>query len=704
MNYWNGTPLFRFLLLFICGILPAIYFPFLNNKTAILLCCLLIGVFFLQFIFRKKIAIYHRRWARGAVSYAAFFIAGYVITLLCNERNDHSHFRNFKHTAGIIGYLNEPLSEKSNSFKTVLKVLYVNDGIEWKPTTGNCLTYFSKDSASSKLQYGDMIIWSGNPSEVKAPANPSQFNYKRWLQFNQIFDQGFIPAGKWKLLDHHSGYRLAAYSYSLRNKLLKVFRDNNITGQDYAVLSALILGYEAEIDQEVFNAYAASGALHVLSVSGLHVGIIFIAINFFLGFLDANKRTRLLKSIIIILFLWFYALLTGLSPSVLRSATMLSFIVIGRMTTRHTSLYNTLAASAFFLLGINPFLIMQVGFQLSYLAVLGIILLQPMIQSWIDPPGWLLRNLWSLLSVSIAAQVSTFPLGFYYFHQFPVYFLLANLIVIPISTVIIYGGILLLIISPWHIGGFVVGHLLGSLIRAMNAMVMYIEQLPVSIINGISISVFETYALYLSMVAFLLFFSLKNQRYLLLGVCGILCIFSSQVIEAYRIYHREQIIVYSVKGKSFVNIMDGRENLILADSATVLNRSLMLSNVYNYWWDCGLNEKRAEIIDESFFRRNNICYYRNFLMYKNFRIGFVRDTVMHMRGAGKTVIDFLVLSGNLRTKVKHLMEHFTFKQLIIDSSVAPGGAMRLLNEAKELGIAAYSVQHRGAFVFDLSQE
>jgi len=125
------------------------------------------------------------------------------------------------------------------------------------------------------------------------------------------------------------------------------------------------LGYEEEIDQQIINAYSASGALHVLSVSGLHVGIIFIALNMFLSFMDRKRKAKIVKSFIIVLFLWFYALLTGLSPSVLRSAAMLSFVVIGMVSERKTNMYNTLAASAFLLLVINPYLLMQVGFQLS---------------------------------------------------------------------------------------------------------------------------------------------------------------------------------------------------------------------------------------------------------------------------------------------------------------------------------------------------
>ncbi|MEO8086162.1 MAG: ComEC/Rec2 family competence protein [Bacteroidota bacterium] len=704
MNYWNETPLFRFLVFFICGILLAIYFPCLSLRISLTVCGLLISLIYFQFIFRKKLDYYKRRWITGALSYVIVFLTGYALSVLVAEKNYPAHFRNMNHPSAFVGYLQEPIKEKSKSCKTVLKIFTVKENGEWKESTGNCLAYFFKDSESSALKYGDLIAFSICPDEVPVASNPSQFDYKSWLGFNQVFDQVYFPAGKWKLIDHHYGNGLYDYSYSLRSKLLEVFRTNYITGQDYAVLSALILGYEDEIDSEIINAYAASGALHVLSVSGLHVGIIFVAINFFLGFLNRSRKTRLIKSIIIILFLWFYALLTGLSPSVLRSATMLSFIVIGQMTRSHTNLYNTLAASAFFLLGINPFLIMQVGFQLSYMAVLGIIFLQPSIQGMWEPSWWLPRQVWSLTSVSIAAQIATFPLGLFYFHQFPVYFLLSNLIVIPISTVIIYGGIILLIISGWHMGALVVGILTGDVIHFMNESVLFIEKLPCSIISGISITVFESWTLYVCIGTLLLFLAVKRQQYLVISVLSVACLCGSQVLEAIRINQQRQLVVYSVNGKSVTNIIDGKENFIKTDTGMLAARSMMLFNIYHYWWDCGMDESKVTSIQDSTAHQGNYCYYRDFLKYGNFRIAFVSDTNLLYKFTGKTEVDFLILSSNVKTKLKNLSEHFVFKHLIIDSSNSPRKAERLVNEAKKVGVSAYSVPHEGAFVYHLSRE
>ena len=181
---------------------------------------------------------------------------------------------------------------------------------------------------------------------------------------------------KWISTNKNEGSFILKTSISLRDYFLNIFKQYNITGNEFAVGSALILGFEDKLNPEIISAYSSSGALHVLSVSGLHIAIIYVVLLKLLFFLDKFKNGKIIKAIILVLMLWFYACLTGLSPSVMRAATMFSFIVIAKLFNRYTNVYNTLAASALLLLIINPYLIMEVGFQLSFLAVFGIVMLQ----------------------------------------------------------------------------------------------------------------------------------------------------------------------------------------------------------------------------------------------------------------------------------------------------------------------------------------
>ena len=195
-----------------------------------------------------------------------------------------------------------------------------------------------------------------------------------------------------------------------------------------AVASTLILGYKADLSNDVLQAYSKTGTIHVLSVSGAHVAILLILLSFGFSFLDRFKYGRLIKAILIILIIWYYSLLTGFSPAVCRAAVMISMVIIGKTYSRHISILNILAISAFFLLLYDPLFITDVGFQLSYLTVLGLIVLQPIVYKWVHLENKWADKLWALCSVSIAAQVITFPLSIYYFHQFPVYFLISNFV------------------------------------------------------------------------------------------------------------------------------------------------------------------------------------------------------------------------------------------------------------------------------------
>jgi len=698
----NETPLFRFLLVFICGILLAIYFPAIPIVVSSVVAFLGVVSFYILFAWKRKNG-YRNRWIAPLAGLVFTFFSGYILTDLNTDKNCPNHFRNKKASQWYIGLISQPITEKEKSYKSIIKIVSVKNENGLEHVTGNCLVYFSKDSSSAKLKYGDLIFFKEDPSEVKEASNPSQFDYKRWLGFNRIYDQVFLQEEKWKLLVHARGNALFALSYSLRDKLLDIFSRYQITGQEYAVLSALILGCDDEIDQEVISAYAASGALHVLSVSGLHVGIIYVAINFLLSFLDKKRKTKILKSVLIILFLWFYALLTGLSPSVLRAATMLSFIIVGTLKRHHTRLYNTLAASAFFLLCLDPFLIMQVGFQLSYTAVLGIIMFYQPILSWMDPRGWFLRQVWSITAVSIAAQVATFPLGLLYFHQFPVYFLISNLIVIPISTVIIYGGILLLAFSGWHVAAGFIASALVWIVHGMNGIVIWIERLPFSLVTGISVTVFETWVIYIAIGAFVSFFMLGEQKYILLVFFMVVLLLASQVIESVLIQRQRKIIVFNIKGQSVLNVIDGRKNLLYADEKLTADKSMMLFNIHHYWWDCGLDESKFETFQKS-KPEGKYFFYRNFIQYGETKIMMLNESINTGLSSFSMPVDILLLSGNIKIKLKDIVKGYHFRKIVIDSSYNLKTAAKLVKEAHNLGIDLYSVPHQGAFVYDAGQE
>src|SRR5690606_20870391 len=259
----------------------------------------------------------------------------------------------------------------------------------------------------------DIISFEPILKDVPPPKNPNEFDFKRYLSYHLIHQQAYLKSTNWKLIQKAENSSLIATAHQIRKNLIDKLNELGVKDEQLAVASALILGYKNDIDAQLQSAYSSAGAMHVLAVSGLHVGVIFILLNFIFGFLDKWKWGVYFKGVLIIICLWIYALITGLSPSVMRGATMFSFLVAAKTTKSNHVFFNTMAASALFLLIINPYLLMEVGFQLSYLAVIGIVVIHPYIYHLLYVKHWFLDKIWNITAVSIAAQIATFPLGLY---------------------------------------------------------------------------------------------------------------------------------------------------------------------------------------------------------------------------------------------------------------------------------------------------
>jgi competence protein ComEC len=699
-SFWNEVPLFRFIPVFIGGILTGIYFPQINLLIAIIISGGLFLCISALHFFSKKFHTFQYRWIFGLFSFILIYFLGLTLSLIHIEANYSNHFKRFQ-SDQLIGFIDKPLKEKDKTFQTIIKIISVKDSC-WVRTTGNCLVYFEKNPLSENLKYGDLIFFNSIPSEVAPPSNPSQFDYKRWLSFNKIYHQAYLSNSSWKLLGHHYGNWLYDFAFSLRDKFLSVFRSYGIEGQDYAVLSALTLGYENDIDQEIIDAYSASGALHVLSVSGLHVGIIYYALNLLLNFLERKRVTRIIKFFAIALFLWFYALITGLSPSVLRSTIMLTVIVIGNTRAAPTNIYNSLAASAMGLLIYNPLYLMQVGFQLSFLAVLGIITLQPLIQNLWSAPNWLLHQIWMLIAVSVAAQTATFPLGLLYFHQFPVYFIFSNLFIIPLTNLIIFSGLALLIFAAFSVVAKPLAIILGALVHFVNTTVLAVEYLPYATIHGISISVIETWFIYLLICLLLLFVFDKLPGYLIGALCSIIILLGIQIKETMITRDRTLMVVYNIPKQSAISFINNTSCVFLSDSSLYTNRSKMLFSIYHDWWNKGIDEKTVTYVqdDTKYLSSDFVSIKNNLIQFNSKNILHLSNTnvLNHLKANPK--LDLVILSNNLKLSLSDLLKKVKVSQIIIDSSNSYYKTKRWLKEAEQLKVNCYSVFEKGAFVLN----
>jgi competence protein ComEC len=464
------------------------------------------------------------RWIRGLLIQLAFFISGLLLTNLKKE-NQQTDFYGLNSYDKLIVVVNNVPEEKAKSVRTFVTVSKLVSNGRIKKVKGNLLVYFKKDSSSLRLSYGDELMLNVKPKTIPEPII-GQFNYKRYLIWHQVFERAYCKSNQWILIRSHQGSSFLSWIYDWRREISNILKSTFKNKDEYAVANALLIGDDNDIDSDLMSAYTASGTLHVLSVSGMHVGVIYLLLAFVLGRLEKQKNLRNIYYPLIIILVWLYGILSGSSASVLRAAAMLTIVVFGKWINAKSSMYSSLCVSLFALLLYNPFLITETGLQLSYLAVFGIVYLHPKIyKSW-SPPMWLVHKGWELTSISIAAQMVTAPLGFLVFGQFPNYFIIANLIVIPATTIAIYLTILQVLFKDVLMLEKIIIFCNTEIIAFVNRFVIYLETWPGAVTKDVFINIYQCVLLYCILFFFIRWNEKKDFNSLLLLISSVLLIYS----------------------------------------------------------------------------------------------------------------------------------------------------------------------------------
>ncbi|MFM2134818.1 MAG: hypothetical protein RL021_218, partial [Bacteroidota bacterium] len=470
---------------------------------------------------------YGYRWLIGLAVYGSLFSAGVLIGSLNDERLSYNHISRRKHDA-FTGIIMESPKRKGNSLRTTVRVDALHSGTAWQPAVGNVLVYLPAADSTRLLVTGERI-YVNRPCEPVADATlPGQFDFKYWLELKQVYGTVRLRQGEWLILDLPVASTFMSVLESWQQRLVGVYRAAGFSGNELGVVSALVLGDDGEVEPELIHAFAASGTLHVLSVSGMHVALVHGAVERLLVLLFRRKRNRWPKFTVSLFVLWAYALLTGFSPAVRRAAAMLSLILLGKTTGRSVDTWNLLSGSLLILVAAQPGLLCESGFQLSYAAVAGIVGFYPWLRSRIGEAGRAGELLLTSVSVALAAQWFTFTLGLYYFHRFPNYFLPANLIIIPWSTVLLFGGIILLMLYPFPLLFQAFGQILEKSTIWLNKTVLLFNRLPNAEASGIWISGWECVLLTAAVLLLTVFLVVRSNAYLFAALFSLLVFFGSQ--------------------------------------------------------------------------------------------------------------------------------------------------------------------------------
>lgn len=498
----------------------------------------------------------------GICTWSLIFTLGMATAHLHQPKNQPQHYINLQTAEADVIQIRVIEILKPNLYNQpyIAEVETIFLGKNSIPAKGKVLLNISKDSIQQDIKSGMKLLVPGKLTNIAEPLNPYRFNYRKFMQKQKVEKQLQLRRTEIQILPH-TEKRLLTHISNFREQLIQNLSEAKFSKDELAIIQALLLGQRQDISKEIYDKYAAAGAIHILAVSGLHVGIILLILNWLFAPINYLKNGLVLKTIILILLMWGFAMLAGLSPSVVRAVTMFSFIAIGMQMRRKTSVLNSLFISLFILLLVNPYFIFQIGFQLSYLAVFAIVAIQPKLFKLWQPKFKIAKYFWSLFTVSIAAQIGVLPLSIFYFHQFPGLFFLSNLVVLPVLGLILGLGILVILLALLNLLPDILAEIYGNLIGLMNKFIAWVAGKEDFVFTNIHFNIWQNLSAYLLIFFFILLLYQKNFRNLVFFLCGIVLFQSSMLYS--KIQHSTlENIVFQKPRKTMIGI-DEPKNLTL---------------------------------------------------------------------------------------------------------------------------------------------
>ena len=703
MNDWSKYPFVRMLLPFALGIWCSSCLPFFHIQSISLV---FLALSLLLFSFVASVTLKRQRfsWLFGTVMSCYLFMAGYALTRVHDAESQKDYFRNYADDATYyVARVYDDPTEREKNIRMVLQLEYqFGDSLPSRPVAGKVMAYIPKSDSAFSLRYGDLVAFPAPIREVSGPKNPEEFDYKAYLARKGITGQVFLRESDWLDLQVNNANPIYAFSYRFRDVLLTSLQRSGLSDNEFGVAAAILLGYDDKLADDVRKNYVAAGSMHILCVSGMHVGIIYLLASFLLAFLNRKKWQKMLKHLLLLALIWFYALIAGLSPSILRSALMITFVIVGELIQRKGFIINSIAASAFVLLCVNPNNLFEIGFLLSYSAVIGIVVLQRPIYNLLYFKNKLLDKAWEITAVALAAQIATVPYTLFYFNQFTTYFWLSNLFMTPISFVVVISGMVLLLVSWIPYVNTLVGYLVWGAVYVMNWVVEKVESLPFSIVKGLYISDFEFTMLLLAFVLLLLMVSLRKRRFLVAVLSSLLLFMVSLTVRLYQSNSQNAIVVYSLRNHTAVDFVSGGQHALLADSTLLADESTLDYSVKGSWAKRHLSLHPQVIGFEEDFENAYLCKKSNLASFDGKLLALWNDERLTDTLSYRLPVDYLLVMGRQNPDVQSAVNGYDAKLLLIDGSVPRYLAEKWMAQAAEKQLPVYDLS-AGALVVDLGE-
>lgn len=691
LPYWKKAPFIRVLAALTSGILLQFYFP---QQPVIINIVMLVNIVALTlFGFLPLRYRYALRYLQGALLLGCALGLGMQLTWQKDDRHHSDWYGHFyQENDALIVQVDEQPVEKTKTYKAEARVLALVRGGKMISCKGRVLLYISKDSLPAP-HFADRLMVKADLQPIKNSGNPGAFNYRRYAAFRQLYHSVFLKKNNSVVLRHTVIPVFRNFLYEARSSILDVLRRYAASEKDgLGIAEALLIGYTQDLDKDLVQAYSNTGVVHVIAISGMHLGLIYVLLLGVCSRIPILRRIKWLQWLITLSALWLFSLLTGGSASVLRAAVMFSCISTGKLLMRQAGVYNAIAASAFILLCYNPFYLWDVGFQLSYLAVLGILIFQRTIYRSVYISNKWLDKVWELAAVSLAAQVLTFPVCLYYFHQFPNLFLLCNLIIVPLSGIILYAEILLLLLAWIPMLAHPVGRICSLLVSLMNRLVLWFNDIPFAVWNSIPATLATTLFLYAAILLFTAGFFKARKQYFYYALLSLLSFLALQ--GWYRMESEQQLklVIYQVPKYRAMDFIRGRQYIFSGDSS--LQKEGLLQQFHLKPARTSMQVSETKAIPGCLVINENIFF-------------FAGKTILLVTGElngqllpGRLKADLVILSGGSRMSLAELTAVVDCGLIVVDASVKPYRAGQWQKESLLLNLRFHNIASEGAFVYE----
>jgi competence protein ComEC len=665
-------PLARITILFIFGILFTFFLkPSLSVVFAILTISslLFIGTYYTFKTNTKSIFLF------GTATYLLAFSIGSTTQTVHTEsiqQNNYTHYKNSydeKHIYTLT--LREKLKNTAFSERYIAQL----NTIDEKKFSGKILLNIRKDSIKRSFIIGNQLKINGFLSKNTISKNPNQFDYSKYLENKQIYAQLYTDRNNIQISSQIKK-DIWYYSARLRARIIQNLEKKNFNTKELHVAIALIMGQQQDIDPQIKQDYQYAGAIHILAVSGLHIGFILLFVTFLLKPIPNTKKGAFIKLTITLVSLFLFGVLTGLTPSVVRSVTMFSFVAIGHHLRRSTNIYHTLLVSILLILLFQPSFLFDVGFQLSYLAVFFIIWLQPLLSNFWQPKSKITKYFWDILTVSFAAQIGTLPLSLYYFHQFPGLFFVTNILVIPFLGVIMCLGVLTMVLASFNWVPYYPAKALELSIYLLNQIINYIASFEHFVVKNISLNISLLLSSYLVIISLIIFIQQKNTKSIFGVLSSVVILQLSAIITKLEIQNQTEFIVLNTSKKTQIIERYGTlAKVYTNDSNSLNNKNTPLSSylIANF---CTLDEESK---------------LKNLFYFKGHKILLIDSAMVYPKNIHPEIVILTKLN------IDRLLQTIKPKIIVADASNYKSIQKKWLTTCRQQKIPFHSTNEKGFF-------